>query len=318
MQWGRRFISPSGLKSAGCTPYSTMKVRLMDTSLIFRLVGLRYKLLWAQTRTRNGRIALFFTGYAFAILILLLMTAGGVGAAMLAVRSGQAEKIAQAVLGGLFLNALLASVVTGFGINTAFTDQALRRYALTAGERLAARHLTGILEPVWIFVLALWLGLATGLYALGAGGFWLGSLAVVLLLIADYLLARVMATLIEWLSHVKRRHGHPFLVAHECVPPAKLIDPEIGKSKRRPTSYGGHAALYAPFRRRGDDGEWERASVLSIRCYGRMDRRVAPAAGGARKTGRPPTLRGRRRNCLGRPLRAHRIHLRTRHGAPYR
>ena len=96
----------------------------MNATLIFRLVGLRYKLLWAQTRTRNGRIALFFVGYAFAILILILMTAGGLGAAIVAVRTGQAEKIAQIVLGGLFVNALLASVVTGFGINTAFTDQA--------------------------------------------------------------------------------------------------------------------------------------------------------------------------------------------------
>ena len=88
---------------------------------------------------------------------------------MVAVRSGQAEKVAQAVLGGLFLNALLASVVTGFGINTAFTDAALRRFALTAGERLAARHLTGILEPVWIFVLGSLLGLSTGMYVFGRG-----------------------------------------------------------------------------------------------------------------------------------------------------
>src|ERR1017187_1943048 len=98
----------------------------MDTPLILRLVGLRYKLLWAQTRTRNGRIALFLAGYLFAVLILVLVTAGGFGAAMIAVRSGQAEAVAQAVLGGLFLNALIASVVAGFGINTAFTDLALR------------------------------------------------------------------------------------------------------------------------------------------------------------------------------------------------
>ena len=175
----------------------------MNTPLILRLVGLRYKLLWAQTRTRNGRIALFLVGYLFALLILLLMTAGGYGAAMIAVRSGQAEKVAQAVLGGLFLNALVASVVTGFGINTAFTDAALRRYALNAGDRLAARHLTGILEPVWIFVLGLYLGLSTGMYVFGAGSFWLGAVAVLLLLITDYLLARVLATLIEWLSHVR-------------------------------------------------------------------------------------------------------------------
>src|SRR5579871_2966903 len=131
----------------------------MNGPLILRLTGLRYKLLWAQTRTRNGRIALFFTGYILAILIVILLSAGGFGAAMLAVRQHQAEKVAQVVLGSLFLNALLGSVVTGFGINTAFTDSALRRYALSAGDRMAARHLTGILEPVWIFVLALDVGL---------------------------------------------------------------------------------------------------------------------------------------------------------------
>ncbi len=37
----------------------------MNTSRILLLVGLRYKLLWAQTRTRNGRIALFLTGYCW-------------------------------------------------------------------------------------------------------------------------------------------------------------------------------------------------------------------------------------------------------------
>ena len=196
----------------------------MDTPLILHLVGLRYKLLWAQTRTRNGRIALFLAGYLFAVLILLLMTAGGYGAAMIAVRSGQAEKVAQAVLGGLFLQALVASVVTGFGINTAFTDAALRRYALSARDRLAARHLIGILEPVWIFVLGLDLGLSTGMYVFGAGSFWLGAAAVLLLLITDYLLARVLATLIEWLSHV--RGGTAILFAMliiACMLPGLLI-----------------------------------------------------------------------------------------------
>jgi hypothetical protein len=196
----------------------------MNAPLIFQLVGLRYKLLWAQTRTRNGRIALFLAAYLFAIFIVILMTAGGYGAAMIAVRSGHAETVAQAVLGGLFLNALVASVVTGFGINTAFTDAALRRYALNAQERLAARHVTGILEPVWIFVLALYLGLSTGLYVFGAGNFWLGAAAVLLLLMANYLLARVLATLIEWLSHVKGGTAVLFLLLISlCLLPSALI-----------------------------------------------------------------------------------------------
>jgi hypothetical protein len=196
----------------------------MNAPVILRLVGLRYKLLWAQTRTRNGRIALFLTGYLFAVLILILMAAGGLAAGMLAVRSGQSEKVAQTVLGGLFVNALIGSVVTGFGINTAFTDQALRRYALNARDRLAARHLTGILEPVWIFVLGLDLGLCTSLYAFGAGNFWLGTLAVGLLLITDYLLARVFATLIEWLSHVKGGTAILFaMLMCVCLLPSILI-----------------------------------------------------------------------------------------------
>ena len=34
----------------------------MNTALIGELVRLRYKLLWAKTRSRNGRIALFLAG----------------------------------------------------------------------------------------------------------------------------------------------------------------------------------------------------------------------------------------------------------------
>ncbi|HXM41218.1 MAG TPA: hypothetical protein VN924_08195 [Bryobacteraceae bacterium] len=211
----------------------------MNAPLILRLVGLRYTLLWAQTRTRNGRIALFLAGYLFAGLIVILMTAGGIGAAMVAVRSGQAEPVAQAVLGGLFVNALIASVVTGFGINTAFTDAALRRYALNLRERLAARHLTGILEPIWIFVLGLDLGLATGMYVFGAGSFWLGVVAVVLLLITDYLLARVLATLIEWLSHVRGGTAILFLMLMcACLLPSFLIP-------RLANAHGAKAAMMA-------------------------------------------------------------------------
>jgi hypothetical protein len=202
----------------------------MDAKLVFRLVGLRYKLLWAQTRTRNGRIALFLAGYVSVILILIAFTAGGYGAAMLAVRSGRAEAVARAVLGALFLNALIVSVVTGFGVNSAFSDAALRRFALNAQERLAARHLTGILEPVWILILGLDLGLATGMYVFGAGGFWVGAVAVLLLVIADYLLARVFASLIEWLSRI--RGGTAILGAmlfSICLLPA-LLAPRMAKA----------------------------------------------------------------------------------------
>ncbi|HLY17891.1 MAG TPA: hypothetical protein VKR61_11750 [Bryobacteraceae bacterium] len=195
----------------------------MNPQMILRLVGLRYQLLWAQTRTRNGRIALFFAGYTFALLIMLLLAGGGFGAGMVAMRSGNAERVAQAVLGGLFLNSLMISVVTGFGINVAFTDAALRRFPLSARERLTARHLTGILEPIWLFALAMFLGLSFGMYGFGTGNLGLGTVGVVLLLMVDYLAARVLATLIEWLSRVRGGTAILFvLLITICTLPAVL------------------------------------------------------------------------------------------------
>ena len=169
----------------------------MNLQLIGELVRLRYKLLWARTRSRNGRIALFITGYLLFVLVVILLSAGGFGAGMVAVRSGQAEKVAQIVLGGLFLQAVLGTVIMGFGMNATFSEVELRRYPVTALERRLTRHLIGIVDPFWFFVLALDLGLAVGLYAMGAASFWLGVSAVLLLFVCNYLFARFFGTLVD-------------------------------------------------------------------------------------------------------------------------
>ena len=72
--------------------------------------------------------------------------------------------------------------------------------------------------------------MSTGLYVFGAGSFWLGAVAVLLLLIANYLLARVLATLIEWLSHVKGGTAILFLMLiGACMLPGLLI-PRLAKA----------------------------------------------------------------------------------------
>jgi hypothetical protein len=172
----------------------------MDTHLIGELIRLRYKLLWAKTRSRNGRIALFFAGYLLLIMLLVILTAGGVGAGIVAVRAGKGYVIAASILAGLFLQALLATVVLGFGVNAVFADTELRRYPLKARERRFARHFLGILDPFWFLILALELGLVVGLYVVGPGSLLLGFIAVILLLVSNYLLARVIALLIERLA----------------------------------------------------------------------------------------------------------------------
>lgn len=175
----------------------------MNFPLVGTLVRLRYKLLWARTRSRNGRIALFIVGYLLFILVVTLLAAGGVGAGMLAVRTGKAEMVAQAVLGGLFVQALLGTVIMGFGMNATFSDTELRRYPVTALERRLTRHLIGIVDPFWLLVLALELGLAVGLYAMGAASFWLGLFAVLLLFLCNYLFARVFGAFIDRLMERK-------------------------------------------------------------------------------------------------------------------
>src|ERR1017187_652621 len=172
----------------------------MDFELIGTLIRLRYKLLWANTRTRNGKIALFFAGYLLLVMLLALLGAGGTGAGMAAIHSGHGTVLAGALLSGIFMQGLLASVILGFGMATIFSEAELRRYPLRAADRRVTRHFIGIADPFWILFFALDLGLAFGLFLFGAGGFWYGLVAVLLLFVCNYIAARVLAMLVQRLT----------------------------------------------------------------------------------------------------------------------
>jgi ABC-type multidrug transport system fused ATPase/permease subunit len=175
----------------------------MDFELIGTLIRLRYKLLWANTRTRNGKIALFFAGYLLLVMVIALLAAGGTGAGMVAIRSGKGTVLAGALLTGIFAQALLASVILGFGMATIFSETELRRFPLRAAERRVTRHFIGIADPFWILFFILDLGIAFGLYLFGAGGFWYGLVAVLLLFLCNYIAARALAILVQRLTSQK-------------------------------------------------------------------------------------------------------------------
>jgi hypothetical protein len=183
----------------------------MNTELIGQLIKLRYKLVWAKTRSRNGRIALFLAGYLLLIAVIALLTTGGFATALLAVRTGKAEQVAQAVLSGIFVEAIFASNILGFGLNAVFSDLELRRYPVSAADRRIARHLIGLADPFWLLFLALQIGLAVGLYAAGVGSFAFGMIAVLLLFVSNYLLARLIGFGIDRM--MQRRGGSAFLLA---------------------------------------------------------------------------------------------------------
>jgi hypothetical protein len=169
----------------------------MNARLPVTLLGIHYRLLWALGRTGKGRVTLVLLGYALAIPIIALLVAGGFGAALASVRLGKAELVARVALGSVFLAATLAAVLLGFGMGQAFSDAALRRYPVTAVQRLAARQLIALLDPLWLFVLAIYLGLASGFCAFGAGTPWLAVPGAVMLLLTNYLLARVLASMLD-------------------------------------------------------------------------------------------------------------------------
>jgi hypothetical protein len=164
------------------------------------LIRLRYKLLWANTRTRNGKIALFFAGYLLLVLVIALLGTGGIGAGAVAIRSGRGTVVAGALLTAIFAQGLLASVILGFGMANIFSDLALRRYPLRAAERRVTCHFIGIADPFWLLFFVLDLGVAFGLYLFGAGAFWFGLAAVLLLFVCNYIAAQLLGTLVQRLA----------------------------------------------------------------------------------------------------------------------
>src|SRR5471030_375809 len=183
----------------------------MNTVLIAELVKLRYQLLWAKTRSRNGRIAIFLAGYILLVMLIALLTSGGFGAAMIAVRSGKAEMVARVALFALFVQALIATTILGFGMNAIFSETELRRYPLKSSERRIALHAIGIADPFWFLFLALELGLAVGFYVNGVGSFWLGLIATLALFVCNYLPARVLALMVDRV--MQRKSGSFILIA---------------------------------------------------------------------------------------------------------
>jgi hypothetical protein len=174
------------------------------------LLRLRYRLLWAQVRLRNGKLALFFLGYLLVCLVAAVLALGAFGTALASIRLGKSEMVARAALGATYLLAIVASVVLGFGADAVFTDSFLRRYPLSDVVSLVGRHFVAVLEPLWILVAAFNLGLAAGFHILGGASLWGAVPAALLLTLTNYLLARVVSSLIRHI--MATRTGPPILI----------------------------------------------------------------------------------------------------------
>ena len=234
----------------------------MNTVLIGELIRLRYKLLWAKTRSRNGRIALFLAGYLLLVMLIALLATGGFGAAILAVRSGKAENDRARHADRIVPGSRARRQYSWLRHERDLLGDGTSPLSAAAADRRIARHLTGILDPFWFLFLALQLGLMMGLYVLGAGSFWFGLLAVLLLFAANYLLARVVSLFIDQL--MQRKGGGAilmvFIMTLSLGPSA--VAPLLEKNPAMVTASGAATSLHASFRRGRRD-----ASSGSRRAY---------------------------------------------------
>ena len=207
--------------------------------LIGILIRLRYRLLWAKTRSRNGRIALFIGGYLlFAVAMVVLAAAGFAGGAA-STRVGKAVPLASILLTGIWGQGVLASVILGFGMTAIFSEAELRRYPLAARERTLTRHCIGLADPFWILFFVLEMAVAFGLFLFGVGSFWLGMVAGLLLFVSNYAASRVLGALVDRLMS-KRGGSVILLVSVMCLgmapsalrPVVHRNSPFIGALKR--------------------------------------------------------------------------------------
>jgi len=168
---------------------------------IWALTRLRYRLIWAQARTSNGRIILFFALYLLGVSFALLMTFGGLGAAIAAGNFDHSGSMARWTLTMLFINGIGLSLMFGLGTHEAFSDESLRRYPLKTRERFIIRQIIGLLDPIWAFMAAGALGLAVGFSWFGGGEIILGAAAAALFIAASYL---ATACLLSFIGRIMR------------------------------------------------------------------------------------------------------------------
>ncbi len=163
---------------------------------LWTLIRLRYRLIWAQARTSNGRALLLLSLYLLGGSVALLIAFSGLGVAMAPSDLDQSGRIAQWTLVLLFINGIGLSLMFGLGTQAAFSEESLRRYPLMAKERFIIRQVIGLLDPIWAFMTFGAIGLAVGFWWFGKGSIIMGAPAAALFIAACYLATVILLAMI--------------------------------------------------------------------------------------------------------------------------
>ncbi|MGE0130228.1 MAG: hypothetical protein AB7U82_19250 [Blastocatellales bacterium] len=168
---------------------------------LWTLTRLRYRLIWAQARTSNGRALLFLSLYLLGGSVALLIALSGLGVAMVDNDLDQSGRVAQWTLALLFINGIGLSLMFGLGTQAAFSEESLRRYPMKVKERFIIRQMIGLLDPIWAFMTFAALGLAAGFSWFGKGSIVLGLPAAALFIAASYLATSGLLSVIGYIMN---------------------------------------------------------------------------------------------------------------------
>jgi hypothetical protein len=129
--------------------------------MITQLIKLRYLLLWAQIRGKQSSFLVF--GILILFVALWELNSGFVGiyVGLLLSREMISVRAIHFVFWILYAASIALTVVTWARPQAAFSDPTLRRYPISPKTRFLARHVIGLLDPLWLTVILFTVGLLT-------------------------------------------------------------------------------------------------------------------------------------------------------------
>jgi hypothetical protein len=180
--------------------------RASTLRMLWTVIRLRHQLLWAQARTSAGRKILLMAGYSLLVSLLLVLIPVGTAAAMSSALQEHPEDLTRWVLTAIWANGATLNLLLGRGTRHSSLDAVLRRYPLTRMRRFLVRHVSGLLDPVWLLLLAATGGVALG-WTLAAPARALLFLPVVLLFVSICYLSSLALLLVADIVLSRRGGG---------------------------------------------------------------------------------------------------------------
>jgi hypothetical protein len=196
--------------------------------MLWQWLRLRYRLQWASVRRSPRRAAAFALSQLFVAGAVSATAASTAALVDLAASLGRLSTVTGVVLTAWFFNAVVISVMLGFGLSDTFSDRALRRYPLSRAGRLAVRHGLALLEPLWLVTAVLAFVCAVSASPAAIPSRAVALTGAIMLVVVNYLFAASVVAIVGRLAASRLGFAALMLAAAAAVP-ASMVVGELGE-----------------------------------------------------------------------------------------